>query len=264
MEAAVANTLSAGDTVLLLRAGKFAERWEEICRAFGVTVVPLSAPFGDTVPAARVRRGAAPAPRSPAPCSCSTASPPPACSMTCRASPPSRATRTAILIVDAVSSLGIADLQMDAWGVDVVVSGSQKGLMLPPGLSFCAVSQKAWGHVRASRLPEVLLRLHRRGASRWRRARRISRPAVSIMLGPPRSPAHARGRRARQCLPAARPSRPRHARRRGGAGARDLRQGHAEPGADAGGGAARASTARRSWRPIPPPTTSPSRAGRAR
>src|SRR5262245_37453236 len=52
MEAAVANTLSAGDTALVLRAGKFGERWEEICRAYGVVAVPVSAPFGETVPAA--------------------------------------------------------------------------------------------------------------------------------------------------------------------------------------------------------------------
>src|SRR5512134_821458 len=51
MEAAVCNTLSAGDTVLVLRAGKFGERWEEICRAYGITVVALDAPFGHTVPA---------------------------------------------------------------------------------------------------------------------------------------------------------------------------------------------------------------------
>src|SRR5262245_40206818 len=54
MEAAVVNTLSPGDTVLVVRAGKFGERWEEICRAYGVTVVPVIAPFGTTVPAERV------------------------------------------------------------------------------------------------------------------------------------------------------------------------------------------------------------------
>src|SRR5215813_833050 len=54
MEAAVVNTLSPGDTVLVLRAGKFGERWEEICAAYGITVVPITAPFGETVPAARV------------------------------------------------------------------------------------------------------------------------------------------------------------------------------------------------------------------
>src|SRR5262249_13204641 len=54
MEAAVANTLSAGDTVIVLRAGKFGERWEEICCAYGVNLVPVAAPFGETVPAPRI------------------------------------------------------------------------------------------------------------------------------------------------------------------------------------------------------------------
>jgi aspartate aminotransferase-like enzyme len=88
----------------------------------------------------------------------------------------------AILVVDAVSSLGIAELAMDAWGVDVVVSGSQKGLMLPPGLSFVALSEKAWGHVRASRLPKYYFDL---AAERKALARNEAHftPAVSIMLG---------------------------------------------------------------------------------
>jgi len=88
----------------------------------------------------------------------------------------------AILIVDAVSSLGIADLQMDAWGVDVVVAGSQKGLMLPPGLSFCAVSEKAWGHVKSSRLPKYYFDL----TAEWKALRKNEAhftPAVPIVLG---------------------------------------------------------------------------------
>ncbi len=88
----------------------------------------------------------------------------------------------AILIVDAVSSLGIADLPMDAWGVDLVVAGSQKGLMLPPGLSFCAVSEKAWGHVKTSRLPKYYFDL----TAEWKALSRNEAhftPAVSIVLG---------------------------------------------------------------------------------
>jgi aspartate aminotransferase-like enzyme len=89
---------------------------------------------------------------------------------------------SAILIVDAVSSLGIADLQMDAWGVDLVVSGSQKGLMLPPGLSFCALSEKAWGHVKVSRLPKYYFDI----AAEWKAVSKNEAhftPAVSIVVG---------------------------------------------------------------------------------
>jgi aspartate aminotransferase-like enzyme len=88
----------------------------------------------------------------------------------------------AILVVDAVSSLGIADLPMDAWGVDVVVAGSQKGLMLPPGLSFCAVSEKAWGHVRTARLPRYYFDLSAERASVAKNEAHFT-PAVSIVVG---------------------------------------------------------------------------------
>ena len=181
MEGAVANTLSAGDTVLLLRAGKFAERWEEICRAFGVTVVPLSAPFGDTVSAATFAEALRRHPEARAVLMQHSES---STGVLHDVRGIAAATRDsqAILIVDAVSSLGIADLQMDAWGVDVVVSGSQKGLMLPPGLSLCAVSQKAWGHVRTSRLPKYYFDFTAEAKSVAKGEAHFT-PAVSIMVG---------------------------------------------------------------------------------
>jgi aspartate aminotransferase-like enzyme len=88
----------------------------------------------------------------------------------------------AILIVDAVSSLGIADLRMDEWGVDVVVAGSQKGLMLPPGLSFCALSERAWSHVKASRLPKYYFDIATERKFVAKNECRFT-PAVSIFVG---------------------------------------------------------------------------------
>src|SRR5439155_514962 len=84
--------------------------------------------------------------------------------------------------VDAVSSLGIADLPMDAWGVDVVVAGSQKGLMLPPGLAFCALSDKAWAAARTSRLPKYYLDLTEERKFLLKNEARFT-PAVSIVVG---------------------------------------------------------------------------------
>ena len=181
MEGAVANTLSAGDTVLLLRAGKFAERWEEICRAWGVTVVPLSAPFGDTVPAGAFAEALRRHPEAKAVLMQHSES---STGVLHDVQGIAAVTRDsqAILIVDAVSSLGIADLPMDAWGVDVVVSGSQKGVMLPPGLSFSAVSEKAWGHVRTSRLPKYYFDFTAEAKSVAKGEAHFT-PAVSIMLG---------------------------------------------------------------------------------
>jgi aspartate aminotransferase-like enzyme len=181
MEAAVANTLSPGDTALVLRAGKFGERWEEICRAYGVSVVALTAGFGETVPAERFARALREHPEAKA--------------VLMQHSESSTgvlhdvqgiaavtASTGAISIVDAVSSLGIADLPMDAWEVDLIVAGSQKGLMLPPGLSFCALSDKAWGHVKASRLPKYYFDLTAECKAVEKNEAHFT-PAVSIVVG---------------------------------------------------------------------------------
>jgi serine---pyruvate transaminase len=181
MEATVANTLSAGDTVLVLRAGKFGERWEEICRAYGITVIPLEAPFGETVPPEGFARALREHPEVKAVLVQHSESSTGVLHDVKGIAAVTRGTG-AILVVDAVSSLGIADLRMDEWGVDVVVSGSQKGLMLPPGLSFCALSEKAWGHVKTSRLPKYYFDL---AAERKFVAKNECRftPAVSLFVG---------------------------------------------------------------------------------
>jgi len=181
MEAAVVNTLSAGDTVLGLRAGKFGERWEEICRAYGVTVVPMAAPFGQTVSAETVAEALRSHPEARAVLMQHSESSTGVLHDVQGIAAATRGT-PAILIVDAVSSLGIADLRLDEWGVDLVVAGSQKGLMLPPGLSFCALSEKAWGHVTASRLPRYYFDLAAEGKSVAKNDAHFT-PAVSIMLG---------------------------------------------------------------------------------
>src|SRR5213076_3613472 len=123
MEAAVVNTLSAGDSVAVVRAGKFADRWVEICKAYGVTVVELAAPFGLSVPAERVAETLRTHPGVKAVLTQHSESSTGVLHDVRGYAAAARGT-DAILIVDAVSSLGIADLPMDAWGVDLVVSGS--------------------------------------------------------------------------------------------------------------------------------------------
>jgi aspartate aminotransferase-like enzyme len=181
LEAAVVNTLSPGDAVLLLRAGKFGERWEEICRAYGVRIIPLAAPFGETVPAERFAEALAKHPEVKAVLMQHSESSTGVLHDVRGIAAVTRSTG-AILIVDAVSSLGIADLQMDAWGVDLVVAGSQKGLMLPPGLSFCALSERAWEQVKASRLPKYYFDVTAEHAALKKNEAHFT-PAVSIMVG---------------------------------------------------------------------------------
>ncbi len=180
MEAAVVNTLSAGDTVALVRAGKFGDRWLEICKAYGVDVVELTAPFGHTVPAERVAETLKTKRLKAVLTQHSESST--GVLHDVRGYAQATHATDAILIVDAVSSLGIADLPMDAWGVDLVVSGSQKGLMLPPGLGFCALGEKAWAATRTSRLPKYYFNLAEERKCVVKNEAHFT-PAVAIVVG---------------------------------------------------------------------------------
>ncbi|MBI3825756.1 MAG: alanine--glyoxylate aminotransferase family protein [Candidatus Rokubacteria bacterium] len=181
LEAAVVNTLSAGDTVIVVVAGKFGERWVEIAKAYGLQVVPLTAPFGETVSPERVAEALARHPKAQAVLAQHSESSTGVLHDVRGYAAVTRGT-SAILIVDAVSSLGIADLPMDAWGVDAVVAGSQKGLMLPPGLGFAALSEKAWERAKTSTLPKYYFDI---AVERRFVARNEARftPAVSLVIG---------------------------------------------------------------------------------
>ena len=181
MEAAVVNTLSAGDTVAVVNAGKFGERWVEICRAYGVRVLELTAPYGETVPAERVAETLRKTPGLAAVVTQHSESSTGVLHDVRGYAGVTRST-DAILIVDAVSSLGIANLEMDAWGVDVVVAGSQKGLMLPPGLGFCALSERAWARTRTSKLPRYYFDLAEERKTVVKNEAHFT-PAVSIVVG---------------------------------------------------------------------------------
>ena len=153
MEAAVANTLPPGDKALVVKGGKFGERWAEICQAYGVEVVPIEVEWGKAVEPERVASALKQDPfikavfATHSETSTGVLHDVKAMAEIVRKTP-------AILVVDAITSLGVTDLRTDEWGLDVVVAGSQKALMLPPGLAFCSVSAKAWGFVERSRLPK--------------------------------------------------------------------------------------------------------------
>src|SRR5216117_1008999 len=181
MEAAVVNTLSAGDSVAVIRAGKFGDRWVEICKAYGVTVVEMTAPFGHSVPAERVAETLRTHPGVKAVLTQHSESSTGVLHDVRGYAAAARGT-DAILIVDAVSSLGIADLPMDAWGVDLVVSGSQKGLMLPPGVAFCALGERAWAAAKTSTLPKYYFNLAEERKAVVKNEAHFT-PAVSIIVG---------------------------------------------------------------------------------
>ena len=181
MEAAAANTLSAGDRVIVVNAGAFAQRWLAISKAYSLTVIELAAPHGDTVAPDRIARALRESPDVKAVLVQHSESSTGVLHDVRAYAQVTRGTG-AILIVDAVSSLGIAELPMDEWEIDVVVSASQKGLMLPPGLGLLALSDKAWAAAARSTLPKYYLDLTEERKYAARNEARFT-PAVSIMVG---------------------------------------------------------------------------------
>ncbi len=181
MEGAVANTLSPGDPVVVIRGGKFGERWAEICEAYGVRVFPVDVPYGKSVDPGTVADilKREPAVRAVFATQSETST---GAVHDVQALAAIVGATDALLVVDAISSLGVMDLPMDAWGVDIVVAGSQKGLMLPPGLAFAALSDKAWARVPESRLPKYYFNFtsERKAIEKNQSA---YTPAVSLVVG---------------------------------------------------------------------------------
>ena len=182
MEGAVCNTLSRGDEVLVVRGGKFGERWGEICEAYGVNFTPIDVPWGKAVDPLLIKKALDAQPAIKA--------------VFVQASETSTGVMHpikeiadivkkrdgTILIVDAISALGVSDLPMDQWGLDVVISGSQKAFMLPPGLAFVALSEKAWGFVEKSTLPKFYFNFKKEVASTQKNQSQFP-PAISLVVG---------------------------------------------------------------------------------
>lgn len=153
MEAAVVNLLSWGDKALVVEGGKFGERWTELCRAYGIDPIVLKAEWGRALEPALLKEHltAEPGIKVVFLTLCETST---GVTFDVRALGQVVKETEAVLCVDAISGLGAIELATDEWGVDVVVSGSQKGLMLPPGLGFLSVSKKAWKLVETSQCPK--------------------------------------------------------------------------------------------------------------
>ncbi len=143
MESAVANLVVPGEPAVVASAGKFGQRWAEICEAYGAETTHLEFEWGEKVDPERVDAALGSLPR-PARALFSTQSETSTGIVNdVRALADVARERDTILAIDAISGLGAVDLLQDEWGVDVVVSGSQKSLMCPPGLAFASVSERA-------------------------------------------------------------------------------------------------------------------------
>ena len=178
MEAAVSNLTSPHDKVLVLTAGKFGERWSGLCKAFGCQVEELKVPYGETFSLDEIRARLSSNPRA----------------VFVQATESSTGVRhdieaiakvvrqhgdETLLVVDAITGLGTTHLDVDGWGIDFIIGGSQKALMMPPGLAYCAVSERAWKSMDKTISPRYYfdLRKERKSAAKGETA---YTPATSL------------------------------------------------------------------------------------
>jgi aspartate aminotransferase-like enzyme len=180
MEAAVSNLFAKGDKVVVATAGKFGERWVQIAKAFGLDVTVLEEPYGDAVAPERV----ADALRAPGVQGVFVQATESSTGVSHDVKSMAEAVRRtdAIFVVDAITGLGTSHLDIDGWGLDVVVGGSQKAVMIPPGLAFASVSQKAWKRRERAKQPYFYLDLYKH-AQASEKGESPFTPATSLLLG---------------------------------------------------------------------------------
>lgn len=180
MEASISNLTSSGDRVLVLTAGKFGERWVSLAKAFGCSVETLTAPYGQTFSLEELRSRLTPEIRcvyvQATESSTGARHDIEAISKLVRAMPDT------LLVVDAITGLGTTQFDVDAWGIDVIIGGSQKALMIPPGLAYGAVSERAWRRMEDTKTPRFYfdLRKERKAAAKGETA---STPATALFAG---------------------------------------------------------------------------------
>ena len=167
MEASVSNLTSPGDRVLVLSAGKFGERWESLAKAFGCQVDLVSAPYGDTFSLDMIRKELRADTRAVF-VQATESSTGVRHDIQAIASLLRGAGSEALLVVDAITGLGTTHLDVDAWGVDAIIGGSQKAVMIPPGLAYLSLSDRAWKATETSKNPRYYfdLRKERKNAQK--------------------------------------------------------------------------------------------------
>ena len=181
MEAAVANLFSPEDKVVVINGGKFGERWLRLGRAFGLDVVEIKVEWGTAVEVRAVEQALRTNPDAKgvlvqaSETSTTTLHPVREIAALTRDGGP-------LLVVDGVTAVGVLSVPMDDWGIDALVTGSQKALMLPPGLAFIGLSERAWQRTRESASPRFYFDLEseRKGQAKGSTA---YTPAVSLVFG---------------------------------------------------------------------------------
>jgi aspartate aminotransferase-like enzyme len=181
MEAAVVNVLSPGDTMLALVAGNFGERWAKLGEAHGMKVQVLEAAWGEAVSPAAVAAALDKDPHIKGVFVQLNESSTGAAHDIEAIAKVTRGKADTLLVVDAISGAGAIKLETEAWGVDVVVVGSQKALALPPGLAFVSASKRAWERIEATKAPRFYFDLRKERKSQANGETAFT-PAISLVV----------------------------------------------------------------------------------
>jgi aspartate aminotransferase-like enzyme len=180
MEASISNLTSPGDKVLVLTAGKFGERWVSLAKAFGCAIEAVTAPYGETFSLDQVRAKLSPDVRcvylQATESSTGVRHDVEAIAKLVRALPDT------FLIVDAITGLGTTRFDVDGWGIDIILGGSQKALMIPPGLAYGAVSERAWQRMEKTKSPRYYFDLQKERKAAMK-GETSSTPATSLFAG---------------------------------------------------------------------------------
>ncbi len=160
MESSIVNLLSPGDRALVIGGGKFGERWAELCSAYNTDFNFIDVEWGKSVEIQQVaeKLSSDPSIKCVYATLCETST---GVVHDIEGLGKIVSKTNSLLVVDAVSGLGAVDIQTDNWNIDVVVSGSQKGLMIPPGLAFITLNQRAWAAVEEAKLPRYYFDLRK-------------------------------------------------------------------------------------------------------
>ncbi len=182
MEAAVANLLSPGEHAIFVNGGKFGERWGKFLKAFGMVPHEIKVEWGRAVRPGEVEDALKANPETRAVFVQASET------STCTVHPVAEIgkitrTRDVLLVVDGITSVGVFEQKMDEWGVDALVTGSQKALMLPPGLGMIALSPRAWDAVKKSTTPRFYFDLGRELKAQREEHTTAFTPAVSLISG---------------------------------------------------------------------------------
>jgi aspartate aminotransferase-like enzyme len=182
MEGAVTNMLSPGDKAICVKSGKFGERWANICKAYGVQPLNIDIPWGDILEPAEVEKVLKANPDTKAVYATATETSTGARFPIQEVAAIVRNYPNTIMVLDAITGLGVFEILQDDWGIDVLVSGSQKALMLPPGLAFAGVSDKAWEFNKRSTLPKFYFNWAKELANLQKNQTNFT-PAISLIMG---------------------------------------------------------------------------------